>query len=74
MSDKAEDIRAASKKIQELAIRPGTRVRLLELSLPGLVDAVLVEMGSGHQVRVVYWWDGVRHSQWVYPEEIEVVK
>jgi hypothetical protein len=49
--------------------RPGGTVQLLGLKIPGTVTGCLVD-SDGLQYRVVWWWDGLRHSEWLFDFEI----
>lgn len=47
------------------------RVTIVELDRPGIVDAIGV-FDSGVQYRIVYWNNGERKSEWMYPIELEL--
>lgn len=53
----------------EFAYKPGDKVQLIALKLPGNITGVLAD-SDGVQYRVVWWWDGTRRSEWLNPFEI----
>lgn len=46
------------------------RVRIKAPDLHGIITGILLD-SDGIQYRVVYWCDGVRRGEWLYPMEIE---
>lgn len=44
-------------------------VTIIALKAKGFVTGLLKD-GDNLNYRVVYWWDGVRKSDWLYPHEI----
>lgn len=45
------------------------RVMIKSIGMIGYVDGLLVA-SNGLEYRIVYWNDGVRKSEWMYPREI----
>ena len=48
----------------------GDKVKIRELDQAGRIDAIQWSV-NGIEYRVVYWWDGVRHSDWMAEWEVE---
>jgi hypothetical protein len=49
--------------------RPADTVHLIGLNIPGTVTGCLVD-SDGLQYRVVWWWDGLRHCEWLQAYEL----
>jgi hypothetical protein len=47
----------------------GDKVHLSQIDRPGVVSALLQDSES-NQYRVIWWWDGVRRSEWLYEFEL----
>lgn len=58
-------------KIKLATIELHQRVKIKDADLTGLVTGILLD-SEGTSYRVVYWVDGVRRCEWLYPAEIEV--
>jgi hypothetical protein len=48
-------------------------VMLIDLKLPARVVGIL-RNSQGDQYQVVWWWDGQRRCEWLFPYEIEAAK
>lgn len=53
-------------------IEVGTDVWIPGAETHGVVDAIMMDV-NGIQYRVVFWREGVRRVEWVYPPEISSV-
>lgn len=47
----------------------GQRVKITEVETKGRIDSLSVD-NRGPMYRVVYWLDGDRHTEWLYPWEL----
>lgn len=47
----------------------GDLVTITEISRPGIVDGLSTD-NNGTMYRVIYWFNGVRNSVWMYECEI----
>jgi hypothetical protein len=59
-----------TQTVKLVTVELGQRVRIKDADLRGLVTGILLD-SDGVQYRVVYWVDGVRRAEWLYPSEIE---
>jgi hypothetical protein len=51
----------------------GDSVIICALEYPGRVEAMIDDV-NGKQYKVVYWWDGTRHSVWMNAWELKAQK
>ncbi|AXT46361.1 hypothetical protein [Chromobacterium rhizoryzae] len=49
----------------------GQRVEVIDQDISARVDAVMFDV-NGFKIRIRYWYDNMRHTEWVAPDEIRV--
>lgn len=59
--------------LYEFKCKLGQRVQLIDIDRPGLVTGVMRDSDST-QYRVVWWWDGVRRSEWLHGAEFNLTE